>query len=144
VPTLAEVHRYIETVISTQNPAEKGDSWRFHRNAYQLVTRLHYDTSAGRRLITTRKGYIGLAPESVQAGDWIVFLPTSPVPFVIRGIDGKRLFVSNELVDGGAYEVEAVRSTEYELQGEVYLHGIMYGELFEVDPQFACEEILLV
>jgi hypothetical protein len=144
VPTLAEVQGYIETVMSTQYQAEKGDSWRFHRNAHQLVTKLHYDTSAGRRLITTRKGYIGLAPESVQAGDWIVFLPTSPVPFVIRGIDGKRLFVSDELADGGAYEVEAVRSTEYELHGEVYLHGIMYGEIFEVDLQFTCEEILLV
>lgn len=60
-----------------------------------------------RALITTHSGQLGLAPSSVQKGDEVWILAGSNSPSILR-----RTPVSGE----------------YELVGQAYVHGIMYGE----------------
>ncbi|KAL8856325.1 MAG: hypothetical protein Q9178_007089 [Gyalolechia marmorata] len=62
--------------------------------------------SSYRVLFTTVEKYMGLAPLTARIGDMIFLLPGADVPFVLRH----------------------VRDEEYELVGQCYTHGIMYGE----------------
>jgi hypothetical protein len=64
-----------------------------------MVNALYY-----RRLITTRKGYIGTAPYETNPGDAVCILRGSSLPVILRP--------SNQSVVIGA----------------AYVHGIMYGE----------------
>lgn len=64
----------------------------------------------GRRLITTDKGYIGVAPNRARQGDLIVIAFGSSVPFVLRPQE-----------HGG----------KYTFVGEAYVHGIMEGQGME-------------
>lgn len=59
-----------------------------------------------KRLLFTYEGYIGMAPYDTRKGDKICLLYGCRVPFVLR-----------ERTDG-----------DFELVGEVYVHGIMKGE----------------
>ena len=60
-----------------------------------------------RRLARTKNGYLALVPQSTKVGDSIAILKGGSVPFVIRP-----------------------RRTQWELVGDSYVHGIMYGEAF--------------
>jgi hypothetical protein len=60
-----------------------------------------------RRLVRTRRNYLGIAGISASAGDEIWILPNSITPFVMR-----------EQING-----------KYELVGEAYVEGIMNGEV---------------
>ena len=63
-----------------------------------------------RRLFTTKKGYVGIAPEGVETKDLIAVLQGCSMPMVLR-------------------KVEAVfENTTYKVIGECYVHGIMNGE----------------
>lgn len=57
----------------------------FFGTSEEFFKRPHLNAITGRRLFASKKGYIGLAPMSAEAGDWIAFLPGSAVPFCIRG-----------------------------------------------------------
>ena len=59
-----------------------------------------------RVLFTTVEKYMGLAPLTARIGDMIFLLPGADVPFVLRH----------------------VQDEEYEVVGQCYTHGIMYGE----------------
>jgi hypothetical protein len=59
-----------------------------------------------RRPFVTTKGYLGLGPDDIKAGDVIALVMGSQVPFVLR-----------EVVDG-----------KYQIVGEAYVDGIMDGE----------------
>ena len=59
----------------------------------------------GRRIFTTREGYIGLAPSRTMAKDLVCILKGASVPFVLRQA-----------------------GENFTLVGECYCHGIMYGE----------------
>lgn len=59
-----------------------------------------------RRPFVTTKGYLGLGPDDIKAGDVIALVMRSQVPFVLR-----------EIADG-----------KYKLIGEAYVDGIMDGE----------------
>jgi hypothetical protein len=66
-----------------------------------------------RPFLSTR-GYVGLAPRHSQVGDMICILLGAHLPFLLRKReDGKTV----------------------ELVGEVYVHGIMYGEPTETGPK---------
>jgi hypothetical protein len=69
----------------------------------------------GRRMFTTRDGFIGLGPQALQTGDCIALCKGGKVPYVLRKVP-----------------------VGYELIGECYVHGIMQGERFEVQN---CGEI---
>jgi hypothetical protein len=66
--------------------------------------------SMARRLITTNKGHIGMAPCRVRKGDRICVLFGCSIPMILR-----------QRGDGSSYEVI----------GECYLHGFMNGEALE-------------
>ena len=57
-------------------------------------------------------GYVGLLPAHSKRGDLICIIFGAIVPFVLRKLD----------------------NGEYELIGEVYVHGIMDGEYLKKDP----------
>ncbi|KEY71266.1 hypothetical protein S7711_02372 [Stachybotrys chartarum IBT 7711] len=58
-----------------------------------------------RRPFITKSGYVGLAPMHAQQGDKVVIFQGGKTPYMVRDA-----------------------SQGYELVGETYLHGVMYGE----------------
>lgn len=61
-----------------------------------------------RRMIRTKEGLIGLAPELAQAGDFVCLLKGGMVPLVMRKLGSRWMLI-----------------------GDSYVHGIMQGEAFE-------------
>ncbi|KAG7006429.1 hypothetical protein G7Y79_00014g036040 [Physcia stellaris] len=61
-----------------------------------------------RRLVTTDKGFMGIAPLTVRKGDEVFILPGGRMPMVLRCRDKEG----------------------YQLVGDAYVHGIMQGEGF--------------
>lgn len=60
-----------------------------------------------RQLFLSDSGHLGLAPELSKAGDVLCFLQGTKVPFLCRMVGNNR----------------------YTLIGEVYVHGLMHGEV---------------
>lgn len=73
--------------------------------------------SAGRRLFATDRGYIGLGPPEMQRGDYVYILSGGNVPYILRPITGPR-------------------PRTFELVGDCYLHGVMYGEAAGTDEDY--------
>jgi len=71
----------------------------------------HGINGARGRFCVTRRGYLGVVPESAQVGDIICIPCGMNVPYLLREI-------------GGMQKV-------YHLVEQVYVHGLMYGEAFE-------------
>lgn len=65
--------------------------------------------SGGRALFSSSLGYIGLGPVAMMPGDALVIFFEADVPYVIR----------------------TLKNGNYQLVGEVYMHGVMYGEYLE-------------
>lgn len=72
---------------------------------------------SGRRLFQSTQGYLRIVTEAAREGDEIFFVPGCTVP----------LFRKKN------------QSGEYELVGEAYIHGVMYGELWREgrEPEWA-------
>jgi len=62
-----------------------------------------------RRMILTKKGYLGLVPAETEKGDLVCILLGGDMPFILR--------------PEGSY---------YKVVGEAYIHGIMDGEVFDI------------
>jgi hypothetical protein len=72
----------------------------------RLINTTLLSTLPGRTFIATSQGFIGLAPEEAQPGDWVCVIPGNETPVVLRYQGDKTcIFV-----------------------GECYLHGIMDGQ----------------
>jgi hypothetical protein len=67
----------------------------------------------GWNVFVTEKGYLGLGPQHLQAGDVVSLIPGVEVPIVLRPGENGR----------------------YQLVGEAYLHGIMDGEALTPDSR---------
>lgn len=84
----------------------------------------------GRSLFTTKSGYIGLGPVSLEPGDAIVFFHGAETPFLLRKVcldKGKGNARSCTADDGS-------RSAErWQLVGDCYLHGFMNNEILRPD-----------
>ena len=63
-----------------------------------------------RSFFVTKRGYIGIGPDTTKAGDIVCTLFGSTVPFILRAVEG---------------------SEKFRLLGESYVHGIMDGELWK-------------
>jgi hypothetical protein len=74
-----------------------------------------------RRLMTTKKGYMGFVPKNSVAGDLIFVLMGCDVPLVLRSCE-----------IGG-----------YRLVGECYVHGIMKGEAMEALDEHVLKTVTL-
>jgi hypothetical protein len=84
---------------------------RGHRTVEKTTTTEYYGDRAllratcNRRLILSKRKYLGLAPELTEPGDKICILGGGSVPFILRQEEGRWISV-----------------------GECYIHGIMDGE----------------
>lgn len=68
----------------------------------------------GWQLFRSTSGHLGMVRTAARVGDEIFFVPGHTVPFMFR---------------------KTYRKGEYELVGEAYVHGIMYGELWREGTQ---------
>lgn len=66
-----------------------------------------------RRLVTTKRGYVGLALETVEQNDVVAVLLGCSMPIVLRKVDSGQ------------------NGDRWKVVGECYLHGIMKGEAME-------------
>ncbi|PVH74673.1 HET-domain-containing protein [Cadophora sp. DSE1049] len=65
----------------------------------------------GRKLVATREGRLGFVPLAVEVGDCVAVVLGARTPFVLR-----------------PGEVDGDFEGKYQLVGECYVHGLMYGE----------------
>ena len=68
-----------------------------------------------RRFAVTRQGYFALVPRGAQVGDELVVFDRACVPFVVRR------------------DIEASTVNKFELLGEAYVHGVMQGEVMDME-----------
>jgi Heterokaryon incompatibility protein (HET) len=71
----------------------------------------HGVNGARRRFCITRRGYLGVVSQIAEVGDVLCILSGMQVPFLLRE--------------------NTERAGAYCVVGEVYIHGLMYGEAFE-------------
>jgi hypothetical protein len=72
--------------------------------------------SYGRRMIRTSKSYIGLTSRLFTVGDRVGLFQGSKIPLIVRR-----------------------KNSYWQLLGESYIHGMIFGELFEEE---LCEPML--
>ena len=78
-----------------------------------------YNTMAyGRRMARTENGHFALVPSKTQVGDSVAVCKGGQTPLILRG-----------------------QQTDLELIGDSYVHGIMNGELCDVQ---SCQEIHII
>lgn len=65
-------------------------------------------TTTGRKLFRTRRGYVGLGRESITESDLVCILPGCSVPMILRR-----------------------ENWYYKLVGDSYVHGMMFGEVLD-------------
>lgn len=65
----------------------------------------------GRRIFLIRKGYLGLAPSTMDKGDVVALLAGGNTPYIVR----------------------PVKKDKYKLVGECYVHGIMHGQAWKAE-----------
>lgn len=69
------------------------------------------ESSSGRRFFITNTGHMGMGPEKIREGDWVVVLAEVHLPIILR-------------------HVESVPN-KYQVIGPCYINGIMSGEVIE-------------
>jgi hypothetical protein len=82
-------------------------TWNYWNTAAAFAKRISNGT-----FCITKMGYVGIVPGDSRVGDEVCVLGGAAVPFVLR---------KNQATE---------EETEYQLIGEGYIHGIMYGEAF--------------
>lgn len=90
----------------------------YYLNGRQRIFASMAATMFQRRLARTAKGYLELVPTEAEAGDTVAILKGGKLPLVLRA-----------------------RKGQWELIGESYVHGVMYGETFD---EARCEAIQLI
>jgi hypothetical protein len=76
---------------------------------------------SNRSFFTTLDGRVGLGPSNLETGDTVCIFCNTFTPFIIRSRE----------------------SGHSELIGEAYVHGLMYGEIFDEKDEEHLEKILL-
>ncbi|KAM5361669.1 hypothetical protein ACJZ2D_012946 [Fusarium nematophilum] len=79
--------------------------------------------NTNRRFVRSRRGYIGLAGPQTKPGDQIALFAGGAVPIVIRE------------------KGQPSGSTLWEIVGDAYIHGVMFGEAFD---QRSCQTMWIV
>ncbi|KAK6217260.1 heterokaryon incompatibility protein [Colletotrichum tabaci] len=88
------------------------------------VSKIVQSITPGRRVLETKRGYLGLGPAAAMAGDEVWLIQGSRMPLVLRKTPAGTAAVGDaEGTGGGAYA----------LVGETYLHGVMYGSMMTKD-----------
>ena len=86
---------------------------------YWLTAAAFIERLGNGRFFITRRGYVGIAPDSTHIGDSICIVQGASVPFVVRPAKHPGFARVHSLV------------------GETYVHGIMYGEALAFDDTMA-------
>jgi len=116
---LQRVRTKIETLITEQDMPGSGDIAQDTLvSCYMAAARTY---ASKRRFYTTRDGRIGLGPADLQEGDTVAILYGGKWPFVLRPKGDHCLVI-----------------------GPCYVHGLMQGEAFEMDPPLAERTFVLV
>jgi hypothetical protein len=111
-----------QVILSVQNPSLPSSSDLLHRRMQPYVfTAIDFadQFSAAAVVCVTKNQRVGIVPDRAQPGDEIVLFHGSEVPIVIR------------------FSLE--KNGKYEVIGECYIHGLMYGESTfpeDVRPQY--------
>ncbi|KAH7317428.1 heterokaryon incompatibility protein-domain-containing protein, partial [Rhexocercosporidium sp. MPI-PUGE-AT-0058] len=90
-------------------------------NHFADIMNMVISTVHGRRLFMTRNGYLGLGREDILVGDKLFILAGGQIPFLLR--QSRNEFVPEE-------ESHSSRLV-YRLVGELFVHGVMDGEIIE-------------
>ncbi|KAK4163220.1 hypothetical protein QBC43DRAFT_68352 [Cladorrhinum sp. PSN259] len=104
----------------------RGSSSRQDLNVPSPTNSQVYHACAHRRLVVTKKGYLGLAPANAETGDVIVVLYGGKTPYLLR------LVSLDDEVD------QDRRKVTYQLVGELYVAGMMEGEVMSWEHAGAC------
>jgi hypothetical protein len=80
----------------------------------------------GRRFFITRRGFMGMGAEAMLEDDKIFLVKGASVPLILSP---KRVFIG----DGKHSLFEVQKTDRYLLVGQAYVHGIMYGEGYNVN-----------
>lgn len=95
--------------------------------------------------MTGEKQYLGIGAMSMEVGDEVWVVKGSKVPFLLRKIgeeeDGDEDTESSANNKKGKEKARA-RKTYYKFVGDLYVHGIMHGEV--VDAAGGWEDVVLV
>ncbi|KAF9871838.1 heterokaryon incompatibility protein [Colletotrichum karsti] len=92
------------------------------RLADDPITKIVYFVTPGRQILKTQSGLLGLAPCEAQIGDEIWLVKGGRMPLILR----------------------RSQAGSYVLVGEVYVHGIMHGEMFTNELQAKFREVVLI
>jgi hypothetical protein len=98
--------------------AKPDDPQRTKDRTYSFRTAWLY-ASKGRVMFHTDTGYVGRGPKTLSEGDEVCILQGGRVPYILRRVPSK------------AGEGESQTRDEWNLVGECYVSGAMYGELVE-------------
>jgi len=96
-----DFHQCLQNVDGGE-PLSTND-WSSGTRAY---ARLVHRITRRRRFFATSKGYFGIGPSDTQVGDKLCAFIYCPTPYLLR----------------------AMKREAFRLVGEVYVHGVMYGE----------------
>jgi hypothetical protein len=94
------------------------------RDHARHLSRCSSSVCYGRCFFSTENGRIGLAPARAKQGDKICIFYGGLSPFIIRQTEED--------------------PTQYNLMGEAYVDGVMYGEAFQLEESKASETIVLL
>ncbi|KAG9230934.1 heterokaryon incompatibility protein-domain-containing protein [Amylocarpus encephaloides] len=79
-----------------------------------------------RRGMLLEKGFVGLGPDGVDVGDVVVGFRGTKFPYVLRMVKGSE------------------GEERWKVVGEAYVHGVMYGELFQGGSEVEWVDFVLV
>ncbi len=113
LPQFDEIQRYYELAsqLSTGDPSDEPGllaKITLIDAGAEVYNSALASPSAGRKLFTTQKGFIGMGPLSTTPGDQVWFMYDALTPFVLQ---------------------PRPEDANFKLVGECYLHGFMHGEV---------------
>ncbi|TEA12168.1 Heterokaryon incompatibility protein 6, OR allele [Colletotrichum sidae] len=90
------------------------------------ITKVVHFVTPGRKALETRRGLVGLGPAEAKCGDEVWLVNGGRMPLLLRRL---------ETVDKAAV---------YVLVGEVYLHGVMHGEMMTDELRAGFRPVVMV
>jgi hypothetical protein len=118
-----QLMRRLMAVLSGNEPLEYLQEISTPERWATLPTYMNHVSAAcvNRSFFTTLDGRVGLGPSNLETGDTVCIFCNTFTPFIIRSRD----------------------SGHSELIGEAYVHGLMYGEIWDEKDEENLETILL-
>ncbi|KAJ9638365.1 hypothetical protein H2199_007052 [Coniosporium tulheliwenetii] len=97
---------------------------------------------ARRRLLITKKGYLGLGPPDTELGDSVFIIAGCTVPIILRKKDEQWRFVGESFVTG-IMDGEIVQKAIQDLSGNFEVDRLEQGVVLPKDSEYRVEEVQL-